>query len=398
MAPQLRIKSNQFSTRYFLLPTPHYLLQKVFSSLLSLILFLITVLCFLFSAQPAISQTPINVAGQDINFRIGATFQPRFSIGSDIESKDSRLGFGIRRLRFRTYVGIGSNLSLFTQLEGSGSSVQFIDLRVDYNINPHLTLRFGRFAGAQPRSMAMTLHGDIDTIDRIAIAEYWTKYQTGTDARDYGMEAVYKPNRFEYRLFIHNGFNQLNYKSSINDESATQFTNRDALAMSSSIRFFPNNSPNSELGFYAGYNPTPGAWGRPKNSYSIGAHAYHGTFPGHFPIRFKLDVIHTQFNNVRSSIPAQPIVDQQFTGASGFTGYLLRPDTEVFVRGEIYRHTELSPAGEDVTILQVGTTRSFTIGKSKPFQNKLTLAYGYRDDTVLRTSTRLIQAQFQLYF
>jgi len=379
-------------------PTPHYPLQKVFSSLLSLIPFLSAVLCFLFSVQPAISQTPINVAGQDINFRIGATFQPRFSYGSDIESENTRLGFGVRRLRFRTYVGIGSNLSLFTQLEGSGTSVQFLDIRVDYKIRPDLTLRFGRFAGAQPRSMALTLHNDIDAIDRIAIAEYWTKHQTGTDARDYGIEAVYKPNRFEYRFFVHNGSNQLNFRSSINDESATQFSNRNELAFSSMVRFFPNNSPNSELGIFAGFNGTRGAYGAPKNSYSIAAHAYHGTFPGHFPIRFKLDVIHTQFNKVRSTMPSQPILDQQFTGASGFTGYLLRPDTEVFVRGEIYRHTNLSPIGEDVTILQVGTTRSFTIGKSKPFQNKLTLAYGYRDDTVLRSSTRLLQAQFQLFF
>lgn len=391
IVPQLQMKSIQ-------LPTSHFLLPKVFPSHLSLFPFLTSVICLLFSAQAALSQTPVNVAGQDINFRVGATFQPRFSYGSDIESEDTRFGFGVRRLRFRTYVGIGSNLSFFTQLEGSGTSVQFLDIRVDYKIRPTLTLRFGRFAGAQPRAMALTLHNDIDAIDRIAIAEYWTKHQTGTDARDYGIEAVYKPNRFEYRLFVHNGFGQLNYRSSINDESATQFSNRNELAISSMVRFFPNNNPNSELGIFAGCNGTRGAYGAPKNSYSIAAHAYHGTFPGHFPLRFKADFIHTQFNNVRITSPTQSTTNQQFTGASGFTGYLLRPDTELFAHGEIYRHTNLSPLGEDVIILLLGVSHSFTVNNSKPFQNKITLAFGHRDDTITRTSARLIQAQFQLYF
>jgi hypothetical protein len=386
------------ATPHHLIPTSHSPLKKVFSSLLSLILFLISVFCFLFSAQPAISQSPVNVAGQDINFRIGATFQPRLSMGSDIESEDNRIGFGVRRLRFRTYVGIGSNLSFFTQLEGSGTSVQFLDIRADFKLRPDLTLRVGRFAGAQPRSMALTLHSDIDAIDRIAIAEYWTKNQTGTDARDYGIEALYKPNRFEYRLFLHNGSNQLNYRSSINDESATQFTNRDELAVSSSIRFFPNNTPNSELGIYAGYNPTPGAWGRPKNSYSIGAHAYHGAFPGHFPIRFKADVIHTRFNDVYTTTSAQRTGDQQFNGLSGFAGYLARPDVEIFAHAEIYQHTNFSPLGNQVSLWQLGTTYSLTYATSKPFHNKISVAYGQRNDTITQTSTRLIQAQLQLYF
>lgn len=387
MVPQLRMKSNQFPTRYFLLSTSHYLLPIIFTFLFSFL-----------SYQSAKSQTPINVAGQDINFRIGATFQPRFSFGSDIESENSRLGFGVRRLRFRTYVGIGSNLSFFTQLEGSGTNAQFLDIRIDYKVRPNLTLRVGRFAGAQPRAMALTLHNEIDGIDRIAIAEYWTKHQTGTDARDYGIEAVYKPNRFEYRLFIHNGFNQLNYKSSINDESATQFTTKDELAVSSIVRFFPNNSPDSELGIFAGYNATGGAWGRPKNSYSFAAHAYHGAFPGHFPIRFKLDFIHTQFNKVFDTPSTPRIANQRFTGVSGFTGYLARPSFELFAHAEIYRHTNLSPLGEDVTILQLGATQSFSVNNGKAFQNKITVAYGYRDDTITRTSTRLIQAQLQLYF
>jgi len=369
-----------------------------FTSLFFLLAFLSSVLSFLFSAQPALSQSPINVAGQDINFHIGATFQPRFSIGSDIESEDSRLGFGVRRIRFRTYVGIGSNLTFFTQLEGSGTNAQFLDIRIDYKVRPNLSLRIGRFAGAQPRSMALTLHNEIDAIDRLAIAEYWTKYQTGTDARDYGIEAVYKPNRFEYRLFIHNGYNQLNYKSSINDESATQFTTRDELAVSSIVRFYPNNSPDSELGIFAGYNATGGAWGRPKNSFSIAAHAYHGAFPGHFPIRFKFDFIHTQFNKVFDTPSTPRIANQRFTGGSGFTGYLARPSFELFAHAEIYRHTNFSPLGEDVIILQLGATKSFSVNNSKPFQNKITIAYGYRDDTITRTSTRLIQAQLQLYF
>ncbi len=360
--------------------------------------YLVAVILFQISVFTAQAQSPVNVAGQEINFRIGATFQPRISLGTDIESENISTGFGVRRLRFRTYVGIGSNLSFFSQLEGSGTNAQFLDIRVDYKPHQDLTIRFGRFAGTQPRSMALTLHNDIDAIDRIAIAEYWTKYQSGTDARDYGIEAIYKPNQFEYRLFLHNGSNRFNYRSSINDIYTAQYSSRNEFALSSIVRYFLNNTTDSEIGIFAEYNATGGASGRQKNSYSIAAHAYHGAFPGHFPIRFKADFIHTQFNDVLDPTTLQRNVDQQFTGISGFTGFLLRPDTEIFAHSEIFRHTNLSAQGEDVTILQLGVSQSFKVNNSKPFQNKITVAIGFRDDTVTQTSTRLLQAQVQVYF
>jgi hypothetical protein len=348
------------------------------------------------------AQSAVTVAGQDVSLRIGGTFQPRFSVGQDQDPEYHRIGFGVRRLRFRTYVGIGSNLQFFTQLEGSGTSAGFVDIRVDYKLSPELTLRAGRFAGAQPRSMALTLHGDIDGIDRIAIAEQWTRFNTGTDARDYGLELVWKPNRLEYRLFVHNGSNQLNYRSSINDESATQFATRNELAVSSIVRFFPNNNPNSEIGLFAGHNATGGIggqWGQPKNSSTLSFHAYHGVFPGHFPYRLKTDVILVKYSDVVNVTNRTVRGDQIFTGFSAFAGYLVRPDTELYVHAETFNRSNLGTASNRVSLWQIGLTHSLSKAQNLPFNNhKLTLAYGQRDDSILNQQTKLLQLQLQVYF
>ena len=47
-------------------------------------------------------------------------------------------------------------------------------------------LRFGRFVGAHPRVMAITLHTDMDLVDRPGIAAVWARGTIGADARDYG--------------------------------------------------------------------------------------------------------------------------------------------------------------------------------------------------------------------
>src|SRR5690554_3610959 len=125
----------------------------------------------LYSPSELHAQQNVTVAGQDVQFRLGATIQPRFTYYSSNLNDDSieQTGFGLRRFRLKNYINIGDKWTVFSQLEGSGLNAQLLDMRVEYKLNSKITLRTGRFAGTQPRSMAFTLHSDIDAIDRPAI-------------------------------------------------------------------------------------------------------------------------------------------------------------------------------------------------------------------------------------
>lgn len=359
---------------------------------------LILTLLIILSVNPAETQAQQNVtvAGQDISFRLGTTIQPRFTyVNEDLNDREiDRIGFGIRRFRLRSYIGVGSNVSVFTQMEGSGTSAQFLDLRIDYKLNPDLTLRVGRFAGAQPRAMAMTLHSDIDAIDRAAIADYWARSTIGSDARDYGAELVWKPNRLEYRLFVHNGDNRYNYRSGSADEAPGSSRSRTTMAVSSMVRFFPNNDVHTDIGLYGSYNGNPGQGITMKNYYSAAFHAYRGTFPGHFPYRVKFDAILASFDNV-------PIFggyeNHLFAGATIFTGYMLRPDTELFGRVERYSTNAHSKSNLNSDFLTLGFTYSFSAAQGKNFQgNKITTTYTWKNNNPADRVTSLFQVQIQI--
>lgn len=344
------------------------------------------------------AQQPVTIAGQDVSLRLGSTIQPRFTyVNEDTNTQDiDRIGFGVRRFRLRTYIGVGSHVQVFSQLEGSGTNAQLLDLRVDYKLNSDLTLRVGRFAGAQPRAMAMTLHSDIDAIDRAASADYWARNTLGADARDYGAEIVWKPNRLEYRLFLHNGDNRYNYRSGAVDESPGLNNSSKKMAVSSMIRFFPNNDTHTDIGIYGSYN---GGGGQnpfaAKNYYSAAFHAYRGTFPGHYPLRVKFDAILTSFNDV----PIQGGLENRlFAGATIFTGYLVRTDTEVFGRLERFSTNAHSDQNQNTDFATIGLTYSFSAAQGKNFQsNKVTAAYTWKNNHITEIIASIFQIQVQVF-
>lgn len=357
-----------------------------------LVAILITIAAF--SLPKTLSaQQNITVAGQDITFRLGATLQPRFTYYASGYNDDTveEIGFGVRRMRFRTYIGIGPDLALFTQLEGSGANVQMLDLRLEYKLNPEWTIRTGRFVGAQPRAMGRTLHNDIDAIDRIAIADYWARNSLGTDSRDYGLELVYRPKFLEYRLFIHNGDNRENRKTGTSETLPT--ANKKTMAISSAVSYFPDNDPHTDIGVFIGFNGNEGNYSAAKSYYTASFHAYRGTFPGHFPFRVKLDAILLRHQEVQDH-PER--FDHIFMGASLFGGYLLRKDTEVFVKGEAYQ-VDKHITKQDVSILTAGLTYSFSAARDKNFQmNKITAAYNYKQDSIGDRKAGIFQIQMQV--
>jgi hypothetical protein len=373
--------------------------KNLFSLIYSLILFGFLHIIFVPLAE---AQNQVTIAGQDVSLRLGLTLQPRFSYALEDENTQDfeRLGFGVRRFRFKMYAGFGEDFRLFAQLEGAGTSAQVLDLRAEYSPLDNLWIRVGRFAGAQPRSMAFTLHSEIDMVDRAAIADFWARNTLGADARDYGIEFLYRPAKTEYRIFIHNGDNRNNFRGGPADDNMTERRNDKGMAISSAIRYFPNNDVHTDLGGYFGVNTS-------KNSYTIhpsipgvgrtymsgSMHGYRGTFAGHFPIRVKFDAIIIKYEDITSNSVK---TDQLFTGISLFGGYLVRPDTELMLRAERLDR-DANQSDNEAVLLSTGITYSFSAARNKNFLGqKITAIYSFKDDLHLQKKTNSIVIQLQI--
>lgn len=357
----------------------------------------------LFGFSPdAKAQNHATIAGEDVSLRLGLTLQPRFTYTLEANDSESleRLGFGVRRFRFRTYAGFGDDFKLFAQLEGAGTSAQVLDLRAEYNPVTNLWIRVGRFAGAQPRSMAFTLHSEIDMVDRAAIADFWARNSIGADARDYGIELLYRPAKTEYRVFIHNGDNRNNIRTGPADDGMAENRNDKGMAISTSIRYFPSNDVHTDLGGYFSINTSknnysihPSMPGMGRSFVSASLHGYRGTFAGHFPFRVKFDAILIKYAEQTQNTLT---IDQTFTGVSLFGGYLVRPDTEIMLRAErLDRDANVSD--NEALIFSTGVTYSFSAARNKSFLGqKISAVYTYKDDSHLQKITQSVVIQLQI--
>ena len=359
----------------------------------SLIVAIVISLATFYSPTELYAQQNVTVAGQDVQLRLGATIQPRFTYFTS-EYNDAtigQIGFGLRRFRLRNYISIGNKLSFFSQLEGSGLNAQVLDMRIDYKLNPKFTIRGGRFAGAQPRSLGFTLHTEIDAIDRPAISEYWSKNTIGADARDYGLEVIYHPDFFEFRVYLHNGDNRNNIKPGLSDEIPTSPRNK--MALSSTFRYFPLNDVHTEIGLFGGINKNSGHYEPSDGYYTAAFHAYRGAFPGHYPFRLKFDAIMIRHQKVQSH-PEQ--FDHIFIGANLFGGYMISKETEVFLKSETYQ-VDRHITKQDVNIYSGGLTYSFSAANGNSFNNtKLTAMYNIKDDSIPDRTAHYFQLQLQI--
>lgn len=357
-------------------------------------------------ADPAVAQTEpvhVTVAGQDLSLRLGMTIQPRFTYAYESNSGDDleRLGFGIRRFRFRTYANIGEDFRIFSQWEGSGNSVAVLDLRGEYKLNRRTWLRFGRFVGAHPRVMAITLHSEFDIVDRPGIAAVWARNTIGADARDYGAEILYRSPEIEYRVFLANGYNQNNFRNEVNNASITGNTADKGMAISTMLRYFLPEVDNSEIGGYVGVNRSKNpltisslAPGVGRGFVSSSAHAYWGVFSGDQPVRVKLDFVSVHYDEV--SVPGGGDFQQNFYGGAITGAYLLREDTEVLAMYENYNENQDNPSSH-VQVFTVGATYSFSAARGEEFMGrKVTLGYSMKHTRGLDDPSHLLVLQFQI--
>lgn len=347
----------------------------------------------------------------DVSIRIGGTMQPRmtFSVdggvndaGLNDEEETERVGFGLRRLRVRLYTDIGDRLGLFLQMEGSGNAAAFLDIRGEYYLDENLTLRAGRFVGAQPRAYARTSHAQIDAIDRPAISDMWARMTIGADGRDYGIEAMWNTPTYEFKAFLHNGYNGYNFNSGISRYPSTGGIDTEGFAISTSATYWPDGRDKLELGAFASVNTSKnelteyGNVGRNYVSYS--ANAYWGPLPGDQPVRVKADFIGIRYQDIEA------FGSENYLGGSLFAGFLAADHIEIFAMGELWYGDNGNLDSFSHTFATAGATYSLSALMGRPFfMNRISLAYSLRNHesdhaSFDREPAHVVMLQSQFYF
>lgn len=348
-------------------------------------------------AGGALAQAP-----SDITLRYGGTAQFRAGFHHNEGQDQDRFGFGLRRIRFRTTVGVGPNWTFFGQAEGAAASLSLTDLRIGYRFSPNLIVWGGRFVMSQPASFAITLNYEIDAIDRPATAVYWAGKTLGSDGRDFGVEARYTQPTYEARLAVHNGDgswdrNRGNFREEVATGSPTG-VERNAMAASGSFTWKPANLEGFETGLYGSYNAAQSPLsnrnnvGRTYTSYS--AHAYYGRQPGSQPLRLKADVVGIRYE----ALPAET-EGEHGIGAHLFGAYGVRRGLELYARAERL-WTDVHRPSTDVTFLAAGFTLSPSARRGRPFsQERLTVGVTARTKPgETKVDAYGIMAQMQLNF
>jgi hypothetical protein len=333
----------------------------------------------------ASAQIPVSNLAEGTKLRIGGSLQTRVAYLSNPNLTglpESQMGVGIRRARIRLYADPHPNVRLFLQVEGSAASTTFTDMRAEWDITKKTMLRMGRFVGAQPRGMALTLMYDIDAIDRAAVMEHWARSTYGSNSRDFGVEVVHRRGDVELRGFLHNGDSAQNFRPSSSETSANGGPNRGAMATSGMIRVFPSAVPHSEFGAHVGYNPTkmPNSLNREYMEWS--SHAYWGDKIGTQPTRIKFDAMGIVYLN-------EGPVEQTTVGISLLAAHLIRPDTEIFARVE-----RLDSTLNEYAYVTAGTTY-----KLWNWTNKVTAAWTMRTDLASNSDpVHILAVQTQFNF
>ena len=341
----------------------------------------------------------VRTMGDDISLGIGGTIQPRVTYTSD---ENDRVGFGLRRMRLRLYTDIGDQLGVFLQMEGSGANASLLDVRGEYYVHDHLTLRAGRFVGTQPRAYARTSHAQIDAIDRPAISDMWARMTIGADGRDYGIEALWNSPQWEIRGFLHNGYNGWNFRRGASHDPVDDRVSTDGFAFSASATHWPGERDELELGAYASVNtsqnPLTEIGGTGRNYYSYSANAYWGPRPGEQPLRLKADFIGVSYQEV------EPHGVHHYLGGSLFGAALLASHIELFAMGE-YWFNDLGEDSDSMKqiFLTAGGSYSFSALQDRPFfMNRLILAYNIRtqpsDSIDFDDPAHVLMLQAQFYF
>lgn len=315
-----------------------------------------------------------------------------------------RLGLGIRRVRARYTFETSAKAGLFIQVEGNNGFGEFIDAFGYYRFSDALELRVGRFPETQPRSHIATPYFLIDAVERPNIASRWASATLGGDGRDFGIAARYSKDRTQLTVMLGNGDGSWdrargNYRETVVSGAVTRRINRTSMALSGAVTHQLASLESVEVGGFASLNTSRNPNTRVTGSdlgrqyVSYGAHAYWGANPGSQPIRAKLDLLATQYEE------RGPFAQQTALGYAAFLAARLTTFSEVFARAEQY--DAVSDEGPDGDVyITAGASLSLSQLRGDAYHTeRLTLAYStLQPGADLQPTQHVLILQAQILF
>jgi hypothetical protein len=332
---------------------------------------------------------------------VGAHLRAGFGRSQATGPVETRLGFGIRRARFKVTAVLAPRAGVYMQLDGAGGQVTALDFYGYYDLSPKFRVRVGRMSSAQPRGLVTSMTR-IDAVDRAAIAERWGRTTIGGDGRDFGLDIGYRSGSIRTLLFLHTGDgnwsrNRGNYRADISRGNATDAIEQRALAVTGSLWWRSVSLPGLELGGFAGYNgsrnPNTERDNVGRRYMTYGIHAYYGAEPGSQPFRLKVDGIGTTYETVAAGLQTQ-----QSLGISILMAARLTRWTELFVRGEALE-TDINGPNDADGFFTTGLSLSPSARGGRAFhRERITVAWarfasgvrGSRPDDLLLVQLQLI--------
>lgn len=307
----------------------------------------------------------------EIKWKIGGTIQAMASY-AQTGADTSQLGFGLRRVRLKTYFGMG-DVSAFVQFEGT--SYKLLDARLTYKFSDAANIHVGRFIGAGVRAGGLTSHTDIDIVERALSAQKWGANTIGADFRDYGASLFGKFGELSYNLTAHNGDGAQNIKAS--HQSQGKLLNATS-AFSGMVFYKPEAIKGLEAGGYYGIGNAT------FNDYAA-YNAYVYWEPK--PIRIKAEIVGVTNKNGAT--------DLNSLGFYVFGAYQFMDNWEALARFENYDgNTDLEKDAQ--TLITIGAR--YALFPSKVSASKITVAYVIHGEEGTEIDNNVFYAMFQTAF
>ena len=155
-----------------------------------------------FLCAPRLGPGPAASPGTPL-FELGGSLQPRFALRDDGTTR--AWGFGLRRTRVRLVGHPVSRVRVFLQLAADNGNFYVIDASTTVRFSAALSLKAGRFVGAQPGAFALQKHQFTTSVSFPVIAHAWARRTRHPDGRDFGLQLQWRQGPWESDTLLHNG-------------------------------------------------------------------------------------------------------------------------------------------------------------------------------------------------
>jgi hypothetical protein len=307
------------------------------------------------------AQTVLTIA-DEATLALSGGIQPRVGFGIEGADDTERLGLGLRRARLQFRLTLLDRVGMEYDVDTTPGDLRSVDLFAFYDLSETVQLRAGRLPPAQARGFVPTSYSRIDAVDRSPADERWAAGTLGSSGRDIALDLTAELGRTEVQVTLHNGtggFSRTtdNFRESGSASSVTRGTDATALALSASVHH--GGRTGLAFGGFASGNARgneQSAFGDiPRRYVTAGAHLYYGERPGSQPLRFKAEVVGTQYESIGD-------FRQQSVGAGVLGAVRVLGHGEVFLRGDRFWE-DVDTAGEIYGTLGASYSPSAALGR-----------------------------------